>query len=115
MTEPNETDLTEVENTYSPGSDGEDEYWGHFRWAGEGYIRSRVDGVTRDLILAKVGKTDGVVALVENHYDIGYCPSCTSECTDVWVEVDGEKVWHEEYVYQSPIALLARWLLKTED
>jgi len=106
----NENDLTEVENTYTPGTDDHDEYWGYFTWAGTGVIRSEITGTTRYMILAKVGKTDGVVAVVEDHRDGGYCPSCTFEYTNLWFEVDGEKVWEQQFSYDSPFAAIQNWL-----
>lgn len=115
MTEPDENDLTEVENTYEPGGEDEDEDWGHFTWAGTGVIRSRVDGVTRDMVLAKVGASvDSVVAIVEDHKDGGYCPSCTFEYINLWIEVDGKIVWKQNFAYDSPFAALQNWLTEED-
>ena len=103
-------DLVEVENTYSPGYDDYDDYWGNFTWAGVGVIRTEVRGKTRELALARLGKTDGVVAIVEDHRDGGYCPSCTFEYVNLWIEVDGEKVWEQDFSYDSPFEGLQAWL-----
>lgn len=105
-----ETDLHEVENTYSPGHDDYDDYWGNFTWAGTGVIRSELTGETRRMALAKVGKTDGVVAVVEDHRASGYCPSCIYEYTCLWIEVDGEKVWEQNFSYNSPFEAIQAWL-----
>ncbi len=115
MAEMNESDLVEVENNYSPGYDDEDEYWGHFTWAGTGAIRSELTGKTRDMVLAKVGKSDGVVAVVEDYRDGGYCPSCAFEYVNLWIEVDGEEVWRQTFAYDSPFAEIQKWLTEEED
>ena len=108
-------DLVEVENTYTPGGEDYDDYWGHFTWAGTGVIRTEVQDETRRLALARVGKTEGVVAIVEDHRDGGYCPSCTFEYTNLWIEIDGEKVWEQSFSYASPFEGLQAWLEGREE
>lgn len=114
MSDMNESDLTEVENTYTEGYEDYDDYWGTFQWAGTGVIRSEITGATRDMVLAKVGETDGVVAVVEDHRDGGYCPSCTFEYTVLWIEVDGLKVWEQDFSYGSPFAAIQKWLTEED-
>lgn len=105
-----ESDLVEVENTYYPGTDDYDDYWGNFTWAGTGVIRSEITGTTRDMVLAKLGRSEGVVAVVEDHRDGGYCPSCTFEYTVLWLEVDKEKVWEQSFYDDSPFQAIQKWL-----
>lgn len=109
-----EDDIVEVSNDYTPGHDDDDEYWGPFTWAGTGVIRSEVTGELRRMILAKVGKDDGVVGIVEDHRDGGYCPSCTFEYVNLWIEVDGGVVWKQEFSYDSPFANIQAWLTEEE-
>lgn len=107
----NERDaLNLIEDEYQPGCDDEDEYWGHFTWAGTGKRVYGVTGEFRRMILARVGKQDGDVRVVEDHRDIGYCPSCTSEVQDIYLYVDGEEVFKRVYAYDSPFAEIQAWL-----
>lgn len=106
----NEAELIEIQNGYSPGYEDTDDYWGDFTWAGTGLITHEATGTLREMVLARVGKSEGRVLVEENHVDIGYCPSCTSETVHIRVLVDGQEVWSLGYVYDSPFATLQRWL-----
>jgi len=109
-TETTEADLNLVEDDYTPGYADTDEYWGDFEWAGTGKRVYDVTGTFRRMVLERVGRADGDVKVVEDHRDIGYCPSCTSEVQDVMLYVDGVEVFRREYASGSPFSEVQAWL-----
>ena len=106
-----ENDLKLIEDTYTEGHEDTDEYWGNFQWAGTGKKSFEVTGEFRRMILERVGKTKGEVRVVEDHRDIGSCPSCTDEVQDVYLYVDGEEVYRRDYANESPFAEIQAWLV----
>jgi hypothetical protein len=88
-----------VDDTYSPGwyeeGDPEDPYSSGMI-AGTGRITSIVEGDLADRVRARSDKS-GEVAIIEDHWDIGYCVTCSHEEVDFEVQVAGEKVFRTEF------------------
>lgn len=98
-----ELELTEISNDYSPGyyveGDPDDPY-SSGTIAGRGTITSEIQGEFRRLVLEKVGVEDheGLsVTVEEDHYDIGYCVTCSYECVRVSIRVDDTEVYSDPY------------------
>lgn len=112
----NENELVEVESNYSPGYEDYDDYWGSFTWAGVGQITFVAEGELRNMILTRTGAApESEIKIVEDHVDIGYCPSCTRETQHIIVYVNGEEVWRRSYAYLSPFAEMQSWLLEEDE
>jgi hypothetical protein len=94
------TILTTISDDYSPGyyvEGYDDDPWSSGTIAGRGKLVSEVAGDLADRVRARVGSEDGVVTLIEDHYDIGYCVTCSSEEVDFEVQVDGDLVFRTQY------------------
>lgn len=116
----NEQDIREVENNYFPGYDveGDTDEDGEYipysgGWiAGTGDIRHEISGRTAEMVLEKIGRTEGTVTVVESHRDGGYCVTCSFEYLVFLIQVDGETVYDSGSWYgeESPFAMLQSWL-----
>lgn len=94
------TNITIVSADYSPGwyEEGyDDDPYSSGTIAGTGKIVTRVEGDLAARVLARLGKTQGEVTILEDHWDLGYCVTCSSEVVDFEVAVDGEKVYRTQY------------------
>lgn len=91
-----DTQYTQVSNDYQEGYHVEgydDDPWSGGWSAGYGDIVTLVEGDLANRVLARVGKSEGRVEIVEHHWDSGYCITCSYEETDFLVRVDGEEVY----------------------
>lgn len=105
------TTYKELSNDYSEGYDvepdyddetGEPEPWTGGHIAGTGQIVTEVTGALADRITARTGKF-GTVTIIEDHWDMGYCVTCSSEEVNFIVQVDGEQVYKtDDYAWDLP-------------
>lgn len=53
----------------------------------------KINGTLKARILARLGRTEGVVSINEEHWDDGFCETCSFPESGFSVLVDGEIVW----------------------
>lgn len=95
----NETVSTKISDDYSPGyyEEGyDDDPYSSGTIAGVGKMTSLIEGDLADRVRARTGRS-GEVTIIEDHWDIGYCVTCSDEMIDFEVQVGGEKVFRTEY------------------
>lgn len=95
------TEYTHVSSDYSPGWYEEgypDDPYSSGTIAGVGDITTLITGELADRVRRRAGKS-GNVYIVEHHWDIGYCVTCSDEQIDfkVLVGAEGEEVFTTLY------------------
>lgn len=115
-------EIKRIANSYQEGvyieGDPEDPY--SSGWiAGTGDIVSEATGSLREMALARAGREDGTVTIVEKHWDSGYCVTCSFEEVTFEIQINGETVWGTpEYNLpgdSTPFGALQAWLTGVED
>lgn len=106
------SDIRKVRETYSKENPGDWEDWPYPTVT----IESEVSGELRAGILAKLGRSKGDVCLVESEVSGGWSEWTQETDYEISVEIDGEKVWGDEYSpsKESALAAFLEWVGKKE-